>query len=98
MAQGQRFELGEVEKFIFDCLPPGLTVAADVMKPMNGIEPMLVAFVYSLSAEFSNEVKQMKERLAATLSDHMVPRGFMKLRERPLNPSGKLDLKLYYSQ
>ena len=95
---GQRFELGEVEKSMLDCLPPGVTVAAEVVEPKNGTGPMLVAFVHGLSTDFSHKVKQLRERLATILPDHMVPRGFVELKERPLNPSGKLDRKLLRKQ
>ncbi|CAN9123845.1 unnamed protein product [Alternaria alternata] len=95
---GQRFELGEVEKSMLDCLPPGVTVAAEVVEPKNGTGPMLVAFVHGLSTDFSHKVKQLREGLATILPDHMVPRGFVELKERPLNPSGKLDRKLLRKQ
>ncbi|CAN9428363.1 unnamed protein product [Alternaria alternata] len=68
---GQRFELGEVEKSMLDCLPPGVTVAAEVVEPKNGTGPMLVAFVHGLSTDFSHKVKQLRERLATILPDHM---------------------------
>jgi amino acid adenylation domain-containing protein len=95
---GQRFELGEVEKAMLDCLPSGVTVAAEIVEPANGTGPMLVAFVHNLSNNFSHEVKQLREKLATTLPDHMVPRGFVELKERPLNPSGKLDRKVLRKQ
>ncbi|CAG5177738.1 uncharacterized protein ALTATR162_LOCUS8356 [Alternaria atra] len=95
---GQRFELGEVEKSMLDCLPSGMTVAAEVVEPTNGTGPMLVAFIHGLSADFSSGVKRLRERLTITLPDHMVPRGFVELKERPLNPSGKLDRKLLRKQ
>ncbi|KAL1797027.1 hypothetical protein ACET3X_005567 [Alternaria dauci] len=95
---GQRFELGEVEKSMLDILPPSVTVAAEIVEPTSGTGPMLVAFIHGLSADFSSEVRQLRERLATTLPDHMVPRGFVELKERPLNPSGKLDRKLLRKQ
>jgi amino acid adenylation domain-containing protein len=95
---GQRFELGEVEKSMLDCLPSGVTVAAEIIQPATGTGPMLVAFVHGLSTDFSHEVRLLREKLAATLPDHMIPRGFVELKERPLNPSGKLDRKLLKHQ
>ncbi|KNG47857.1 phenyloxazoline synthase mbtb [Stemphylium lycopersici] len=91
---GQRFELGEVEKSMLDVLPAGVTVAAEIVEPVNGTGPMLVAFIHGQSTDFSHEVKQLRNRLSATLPDHMIPRGFVELKDRPLNPSGKLDRKL----
>lgn len=91
---GQRFELGEVEKSMLDCLPSGVTVAAEIVEPAGGNGPMLVAFIHGLSADFSHEAKQLRERLAATVPDYMVPRGLVDLKDPPLNPSGKLDRKI----
>lgn len=95
---GQRFELGEVEKSLLDSLPSGVTVAAEIVEPTTGTGPMLVAFIHGLATDFSHEVRQLRERLADSLPDHMIPRGFVELKERPLNPSGKLDRKLLRSQ
>ncbi|KAH3952393.1 hypothetical protein HBH53_045750 [Parastagonospora nodorum] len=91
---GQRFELGEVEKSMLDCLPLDVTVAAEIVEPAGGNGPMLVAFIHGLSADFSHEAKQLRARLAATVPDYMVPRGIVDLKDRPLNPSGKLDRKI----
>ena len=51
---GQRFELGEVEKSMLDVLPAGVTVAAEIVEPVNGTGPMLVAFIHGLSTNFSH--------------------------------------------
>ncbi|USP74700.1 uncharacterized protein yc1106_01974 [Curvularia clavata] len=88
---GQRFELGEVEKSMVGFLPTGVTVAAGIVEPVNGYGPMLVAYIHGLSTDFSQEVKQLREKMAAILPEYMVPRGFVELKDRPLNPSGKLD-------
>lgn len=91
---GQRFELGEVETSILGCLPSGVTVAAEVVELANGIGPMLVAFIYGLSTDFSEAAKKLRETLAVKLPDYMIPRGLVELKDQPLNPSGKLDRKL----
>jgi len=91
---GQRFELGEVETAILNCLPSGVIVAVEIVEPANGNGPMLVAFINGLLGDFSHEAKQLREKLATTLPDYMVPRGLVELMDRPLNPSGKLDRKL----
>ncbi|KAF9694016.1 hypothetical protein EKO04_007758 [Ascochyta lentis] len=91
---GQRFELGEVEKSMLDLLPSGVTVAAEIVEPADGNGPILVAFIHGLSTNFSHEAKRLREKLAVMLPDYMVPRGLVELKDRPLNPSGKLDRKL----
>ncbi|CAE7033829.1 hypothetical protein PTNB85_03788 [Pyrenophora teres f. teres] len=91
---GQRFELGDVETAMLDCLPPGVIVAAEIVEPANGNGPMLVAFINGLSGDFSLEAKQLRERLATKVPDYMVPRGLVELEDPPLNASGKLDRKL----
>ncbi|KAI8933391.1 hypothetical protein NX059_010006 [Plenodomus lindquistii] len=91
---GQRFELGEVEIAILACLPLGVTVAAEIVEPTDGNGPMLVAFVYGLPTGLSSEARAIREKLSGTLPDYMIPRGFVELKEQPLNPSGKLDRKL----
>lgn len=88
---GQRFELGEVEELVIQLLPDGVTVAAGIAEPVDGYGPMLIAHIHGLSTDFTQEVKELREKMAALLPEYMVPRGFVELKNRTLNASGKLD-------
>ncbi|GME55073.1 uncharacterized protein SETTUDRAFT_155102 [Neofusicoccum parvum] len=89
---GQRFELGEVEQVMAKSLPDGVSAAAELIIPSGG-SPMLVAFIHGSTVDFVSVIKDIREKMAAALPDYMVPRGFVKLAERPMNASGKLDRK-----
>ncbi|EOD43924.1 putative amp-dependent synthetase ligase protein [Neofusicoccum parvum UCRNP2] len=89
---GQRFELGEVEQVMAKSLPDGVSAAAELITPSGG-SPMLVAFIHGSTVDFVSVIKDIREKMAAALPDYMVPRGFVKLAERPMNASGKLDRK-----
>lgn len=94
---GQRFELGEVEQVLRRIVPEDATVAADVVEPAGaggGGGPLLVVFVHGTDADaFPELVRRIRAEACATLPDYMVPRGFVRLDEKPLNASGKLDRK-----
>ncbi|KAJ4857439.1 AMP-binding enzyme domain-containing protein [Trichoderma breve] len=106
--RGQRVELTEVEHHLRACLPSGIKVAAEVIKPENGGAPSLVAFLSeSISAgasgvdpaivEPSSELKAalatVNEAMGARVPRYMVPAAFVTLQHMPSLVSGKTDRK-----
>lgn len=104
--RGQRVELAEVEHHLQTCLPTGLKIAAEVIKPENG-SPTLVAFLVEISrtgsgadglfAEPSPELAAALEDIYANMSAkvprYMVPTAFITLSLMPSMVSGKTDRK-----
>lgn len=107
--RGQRVELTEVEHHLQSCLPRGIKIAAEVIKPENSGAPTLVAFIAEPSSG-SNETAdefplvEPSEQLTAALSTvdrdmgakvprYMVPTAFFTLQSMPTLVSGKTDRK-----
>lgn len=106
--RGQRVELAEVEHHLRSCLPAGVKIVAEVVKPENG-SPKLVAFLSEPSAaadatEANGPLTEPSAALAAALGSvdtsmgarvprYMVPAVFLALREIPSLVSGKTDRK-----
>ncbi|OAA79903.1 AMP-dependent synthetase/ligase [Akanthomyces lecanii RCEF 1005] len=104
--RGQRIELAEVEHHVQACLPTGITVAAEVVKPENG-SSTLVAFLAEISSSIfedeggfvdpSHELSAALEAIATTLAArvprYMIPAVFITLASMPSMVSGKIDRK-----
>lgn len=102
--RGQRVELTEVEYHVQSCLPSGITVAAEVIKPEGGV-PALICFLDEGKSSQSDMIfTEPSEDLAASLSDiearleqkaprYMVPAAFITLQKMPKLVSGKIDRK-----
>nr|WP_225882120.1 non-ribosomal peptide synthetase [Streptomyces aureocirculatus] len=86
--RGFRIELGEVEAALTAC--PGVAQAAVLARPdrQRG-DVRLVAYV--VADEVGAPPRQLRERLRASLPDHMVPSVFATLDELPRTPNGKLN-------
>ncbi|HSM06623.1 MAG TPA: amino acid adenylation domain-containing protein [Longimicrobiales bacterium] len=84
--RGFRIELGEVETVLSG--QPEVQGAAVVLADLDG-SPELVGYVVTSAW---NE-RSLRERLARTLPDYMVPRFLVPLEELPLTTSGKTDRK-----
>ncbi|KZZ94905.1 peptide synthetase [Moelleriella libera RCEF 2490] len=107
--RGQRVELTEVEYHLRNCLPPGMRVAAEVIKPGGNGAPTLVAFLAEprlndQESEADQCITKPSEQLAAALSTvdkkmgamvprYMVPAVFVTLTTMPSLVSGKTDRK-----
>lgn len=105
--RGQRVELAEVEHHLQACLPSGVKVAAEVLKPENGA-PTLVAFLSeansSPTADTADLIIEPTPELAAALATidttmgarvprYMIPAAFITLRDMPTLVSRKTDRK-----
>lgn len=106
--RGQRVELAEVEHHLQACLPSGVKVAAEVIKPEQGA-PTLVAFlsepqpladapvgdelIIEPSAELSAAIATIDSTMGARVPRYMIPAAFVTLREMPTLVSRKIDRK-----
>ncbi|KAM3439073.1 hypothetical protein MY4824_002877 [Beauveria thailandica] len=104
--RGQRVELTEVEHHIQTCLPAGVKVVAEVIKPENA-SPALVAFLAekscagsqdgSLFVDASPELSAALDKIDATLGakvpKYMIPAAFVTLASMPTMVSMKTDRK-----
>ncbi|KYK58459.1 peptide synthetase [Drechmeria coniospora] len=105
--RGQRVELTEVEHHLQTCLPSGIKVIAEVVKPENGA-PSLVAFLSepnmgqgsdadSLTVEpspaLATALAAVHSSMGARVPRYMIPAAFCTLRHMPSLVSGKTDRK-----
>ncbi|MGV9270946.1 amino acid adenylation domain-containing protein [Kitasatospora sp. NPDC003701] len=86
--RGFRIEPGEIESAVTRFA--GVGRAAVVARDDRPGAKRLVAYVVP-RAGAAVDVDALREHLAATLPDHMVPAVVMTVEELPLSPSGKLD-------
>ncbi|UKZ56462.1 NRPS [Trichoderma virens] len=106
--RGQRVELTEVEHHLRACLPSGIKVAAEVIKPENGGAPSLVAFlsesistgasgvdptIVDPSLELKAALATVNTAMGARVPRYMVPAAFVTLQHMPSLVSGKTDRK-----
>ncbi|NIM14494.1 MAG: amino acid adenylation domain-containing protein, partial [Candidatus Aminicenantes bacterium] len=86
--RGQRIELGEIESQLLK--HPDLTDAVVVTWTDDAGDLQLCAYVvYRKPTEFTG----LREFLAKTLPDYMIPACFVALDKIPLTPNGKVDRK-----
>jgi amino acid adenylation domain-containing protein len=91
--RGQRTELGEVEHNIHRALLGGdlrAHVAADVFKPHNSDNPILVAFLKAERAESWHKLAGLNDRLAKLVPEYMIPTVYIALEEFPMTATGKV--------
>ncbi|MFF4077783.1 amino acid adenylation domain-containing protein [Streptomyces sp. NPDC001777] len=84
--RGRRIELGEVEAQLRS--RKGVTDAVAHVVAAPGGHPRLVGYVVG-----SEDVRAVREELAAVLPEHMVPSVLVPLPVMPLTPNGKVDRK-----
>ncbi len=86
--RGHRIELGEIEAALEKQTGVGqATVVARQFKPDD---KRLVAYVVP-KQDAEVEIAKLREALAATLPEYMVPSNFMLLKSFPLTANGKID-------
>ncbi|UXE67968.1 MAG: amino acid adenylation domain-containing protein [Chryseotalea sp. WA131a] len=86
--RGNRIELGEIENAV--AAYPGVIEAVVLMKQTKCDDKELVVYFTGSSAI---ENRKIREHLARTLPDYMIPVFYVQLDQLPLTFSGKIDKK-----
>ncbi len=87
--RGLRIEIGEIEARLktFE----GVEMCAVAVKEVNGVQ-MLSAY-YTTADNADLDTQKIKEHLAQTLTEFMVPESYMRMDKMPLTPNGKVNRK-----
>ncbi|KAI9835253.1 MAG: hypothetical protein M1819_002397 [Sarea resinae] len=91
--RGQRTELGDIEHSIQKALLAGdlrAQVIADVFKPHNSDNPILVAFLKAEEADAWQRPAGVDKRLAKMVPEYMIPTAYIVLQEFPMTATGKI--------
>lgn len=99
--RGQRTELGEVEQAVKRALQASelhVQVVADVLRPRNSDNPILVAFLQSEAEEtevssgnlWQQKLAGVDERLATMVPEYMMPTAYIALDQFPMTATGKI--------
>jgi amino acid adenylation domain-containing protein len=83
--RGLRIELGEIEAALSAC--PGVSRSVALLRPDASGSPRIVAWAEAAGTD----AQALRERLATTLPDYMVPSAIVVLDRLPELSSGKLD-------
>ncbi|MEO3827710.1 amino acid adenylation domain-containing protein [Actinomadura sp. B10D3] len=86
--RGFRVELGEIEAAL--AAHPAVEHAVVLLRDDERGEPALVGYVVPAGEE-RPDAADLRDRLAETLPEYMVPAVFVALDDLPLTPNGKLD-------
>ncbi|WP_275394441.1 non-ribosomal peptide synthetase/type I polyketide synthase [Aliiroseovarius sp. Z3] len=86
--RGSRVELGEVEVAL--AAQPGVSEAVATTTLDGGGDTLLLAFVTAVDGH-ALDAQSLRNTLADTLPDYMVPARIQVLDAMPLNPNGKTD-------
>jgi amino acid adenylation domain-containing protein len=84
--RGYRIETGEIEAALLRL--PEVTACAVIAREERPGERCLVAYLVTAQP---SEVVNLRQRLARSLPDYMIPAAFVELDEIPLTPNGKVD-------
>ena len=94
--RGYRIEPGEIAAAL--CQLPGIQQACVILREDQPGHPMLVAYwiaadegVVAGQESLAYGAGQLREHLATTLPDYMIPQAFLPLSRFPLTSNGKLD-------
>ncbi len=85
--RGLRIELGEIESTALQF--EGIRMAAADVKEINKIQHLCLYF----TAEHEIDAESLREHLAKTLTEYMVPDSYMQMESLPLTPNGKINRK-----
>ncbi|WP_198299771.1 non-ribosomal peptide synthetase [Tumebacillus avium] len=86
--RGFRIELGEIEAQLLEA--EGVKAAVVIAHTHSNGSQMLIAYV---TASHTLETQKLRDHLARTLPDYMIPAQFIQLDSIPLNANGKADRK-----
>ena len=93
--RGHRIELGEIENTLAG--QPGVRQAVVVARGDASGEQSLAAYVTAQAGQ-TLDTDALRQALAKTLPDVMVPRSVMSLASFPLTPNGKVDRRALLTQ
>lgn len=85
--RGFRIELGEIENAI--CRYEGVRNAVAEVREIGGLQHLCAYY----TADVEIDERELKEFLAASLTDYMVPDAYLQMDELPLTPNGKVNRK-----
>ncbi|WP_207922931.1 non-ribosomal peptide synthetase [Micromonospora sp. KC606] len=85
--RGHRVELGEIDARLLD--HPGVAAAATALRP-DAEEPRLVAYVVGRDG-VAPQPAELRQHLASSLPQAVLPTDYVALNRLPLNPNGKID-------
>ena len=88
--RGFRIELGEIEAALLQ--EPALAQVAVIAKAIQG-DVRLLAYLVAHADQTPPSTAELRQHLAQSLPDYMVPSAFVVLPALPLTPNGKLDRK-----
>lgn len=88
--RGYRIELGEIEAVLNDFVK--ISTSAVLIRDSANGEKRLAAYTVLKQGEECNAA-ELKSVLAASLPDFMLPADYVFLKEMPLLPSGKVDIR-----
>ncbi|RHZ67355.1 uncharacterized protein CDV56_109100 [Aspergillus thermomutatus] len=93
--RGQRTELGEIEYGIRRALLAGdlpAQIVADVFKPHNSENHVLVAFIKADEGETDpwRKLMGLDERLAKLVPEYMIPTAYIHVQQFPMTATGKV--------
>jgi amino acid adenylation domain-containing protein len=91
---GQRVELSEVERHVRECFPDSQQLFAELVQCKDTGEQRLVAYVQQETLDedqFDRAVSRAQDILPRRNPSFLVPSIFVRLREVPRLPSGKVD-------
>ncbi|MFI5433159.1 phosphopantetheine-binding protein [Rhodococcus baikonurensis] len=91
--RGYRVELGEVEAAVASCPGVGSTVVRAITAPATGTRQLTAYLVPDGSVEAEELFAAVRDRLASSLPDYMVPTSFVLLDRIPMTVNGKLDVR-----
>ena len=86
--RGFRIELGEIETLIGKY--PGILMESVQVREVAGVQHLCAYYTASTAID----ADALRSFLAESLTDYMVPTGYMQLDEMPLTPNGKVNTKM----
>ncbi len=89
--RGFRIELGEIESRLLE--HKSISAAVVVAREDENHETYLCAYFVGTNTNSIPTASLLREFLAQTLPDYMIPTHFMQLQSLPLTPNGKIDRK-----
>ncbi len=85
--RGLRIELGEVENVI--ARVEGVKNVVIMIRQLGGKEHLCAYF----TADCPIDIAAMKDEISKSLTQYMVPTAYLQLKEMPMTPNGKTDVK-----